>query len=292
MNDLPITTVFELGDHVTAEQERFLETYGFVHFRGVATSTEIDALVSEHEKICREHVEKDRQSVYGVPIFYGRDEDGSLLLNRSPFSSVYSEVIRDFVRDARFEPIRKLVGEDARIGDEEKDGVVINLYKNVKGSFYPRLGWHTDGLRDLFYGRMPDRMLNVGLHFNRITEADGGLRLVPGTHNQGFWSMAFAKPYFISHGADRREICVETEPGDLTIHDGRLWHRVARSKKVGDGSLRRSMYVPYVTGPYEPKNPDSKPVAYHRLFGLITRLRRRLPLGTSRDRQGPINPAA
>ena len=281
MSDLPIDTIFELGDHITPEQERFLDTYGFVHFRGVATSGEIDALVSEHQKICREHVEKKRESVYGVPIFYGRDEDGELLLNRSPFSSVYSDVIRNFVRDPRFEPIRRLIGEDARIGDEEKDGVVINLYKNVKGSFYPRLGWHTDGLRDLFYGRMPDRMLNVGLHFNRITEADGGLRLVPGTHKQGFWSMAFAKPYFVSHRADSREICVETEPGDLTIHDGRLWHRVARSQKLGDGSLRRSMYVPYVTGPYEPKSPESKPLAYHRLFGMVTRLRRRLPLGAS-----------
>ena len=53
MSDLPIDTIFELGDHITPEQESFLDTYGFVHFRGVATPTEIDALVSEHEKICR-----------------------------------------------------------------------------------------------------------------------------------------------------------------------------------------------------------------------------------------------
>jgi hypothetical protein len=52
-------------------------------------------------------------------------------------------------------------------------------------------------------------------------------------------------------------VCVETEPGDLTVHDGRLWHRVARSQYTGRASLRRSMYLPYLTGPYEPKSEDS-----------------------------------
>jgi phytanoyl-CoA hydroxylase len=275
----PIDTRFELGDEITPEQSRFLDHYGFLHFRGVASVAEVEELTAEHDRISVGHVEAGRESVYGIPIFYGRDVDGSVLLNRSPFSSVYSEVIHRFVRDPRFEPIRRLIGEDARIGDEEKDGVVINLYKNVPGSFYPRLGWHTDGIRDLFYGRMPDRMLNVGLHFNRVTAADGGLRLIPGTHNQGFMAMAFSKPYFVWHRADPREICVETEVGDLTIHDGRLWHRVARSENVGPGSIRRSMYVPYVTGPYEPKSPDSQPPSYHRLFAAWRALKNRLFVG-------------
>lgn len=275
----PIDTQFELGDEITSEQLRFLDHHGFLHFRGVASLEEVGEITAEHERISALHVSQGRKSVYGIPIFYGRDVDGSVLLNRSPFSSVYSEVIHRFVRDARFEPIRRLIGEDARIGDEEKDGVVINLYKNVPGSFYPRLGWHTDGIRDLFYGRLPDRMLNVGLHFNRVTAADGGLRLIPGTHKQGFMAMAFSKPYFVWHRPDKKEICVETEPGDLTIHDGRLWHRVARSEKVGPDSIRRSMYVPYVTGPYEPKSPHSQPPFYHRLFGAWRALKNRLPMG-------------
>ena len=45
----------------------------------------------------------------------------------------------------------------------------FNRYLNVPGSVYPRLGWHTDGLRDLFYGRMPQEMLNIGLHLDRCT---------------------------------------------------------------------------------------------------------------------------
>jgi ectoine hydroxylase-related dioxygenase (phytanoyl-CoA dioxygenase family) len=143
--------------------------------------------------------------------------------------------------------------------------VVVNRYLNVPGSVHPRLGWHTDGLRDLFYGRMPQQMLNIGLHLDRCTRDNGGLRLIPGSHTQGFWSMCFRKPYFVSHGEDPDEICVETEPGDLTVHDGRLWHRVARSRREGAASLRRSMYLPYLTGPYEPKSEDSPTPLYHRV---------------------------
>jgi hypothetical protein len=222
-------------------------------------------ITSEVERVEREWLHEGRTAIFGIPLFFGRGLDGRPFLQRLAFTSVYSEKIRDFVRDERFEPIRRLVGEDARVGDREKDGVVVNRYLNVPGSVYPRLGWHTDGLRDLFYGRMPLRFLNVGLHLDHCDAANGGLRLIPGSHTQGFWSMCFRKVYFVSHAPDPEEICVETQAGDLTVHDGRLWHRVARSTREGAPSLRRSMYVPYLTGPYEPKREDSPTPAYHRL---------------------------
>lgn len=123
----------------------------------------------------------------------------------------------------------------------------------------------------LFFGRDADgnpflqRMLNIGLHLDVCTRDNGGLRILPGTHSQGFLSMCFRKPYFVWHRPDPAEICVETEPGDLTVHDGRLWHRVARSTRTGAASLRRSMYLPYLIGPYEPKDERSVTPAYHTL---------------------------
>ena len=203
--------------------------------------------------------------MFGIPLFFGTDEHGRRFLQRLAFTSVFSDKVHAFVRDPRFAPILDLIGEGARIGDREKDGVVFNRYLNVPGSVYPRLGWHTDGLRDLFYGRMPQEQLNVGLHLDRCPRGNGGLRLIPGSHRQGFWSMCFRKPYFVWHRDDPAEVCIETEPGDLTVHDGRLWHRVARSHYTGAASLRRSMYLPYLTGPYEPKSEDSPTPAYHRL---------------------------
>jgi hypothetical protein len=285
---LPLTSRFELGSEITAEQVGFLETFGFLVFDGVATRVELELLQSEIERIAAAWVREARKAVHGIPLFYGRDPAGQVFLQRLPFTSVFSDAIRAFVLDPRFEPIRLMFGEDARVGHAEKDGVVCNRFVNAPGSVYPRLGWHTDGLRDLFYGRLPGPMLNVGLHFDAIDAADGGLRLVPGSHLQGFWSMCFKKPYFIGHKADPGEIVVATRPGDLTVHDGRLWHRVERSARTGWPSLRRSMYVPYLTGPYEPKNEGSPTPLYHRVAHVArtiqqARLRPPAPNGGSRS---------
>ena len=265
MRDLPLTTRFQLGPEITEEQRDFLDRHGFLVFAGVARPEELAMILEEAGAIQARFLAEGRRYVNGIPLFWGRDEAGGPFINRFTFTSMFSARLRTFVLDQRFEAVRRLVGEGARIGHDEKDGVVLNRYLNVPGSAYPRLGWHTDGLRDLFYGRMPQRMLNVGLHFERITADDGGLRLIPGSHTQGFWDMCFRKLYFLSHGDDPAEIAVETEPGDLTVHDGRLWHRVARSPKVGRASLRHSMYVPYLTGPYEPKSDRSPTPAYHHL---------------------------
>ncbi|MBJ95772.1 MAG: phytanoyl-CoA dioxygenase [Rickettsiales bacterium] len=266
----PITTRFTLGDHITEEQLNFLDYHGFLHFEGVASRKEVDTLLTELDRIEALLLKEGRRKINGIPLFQGRFMGVRPFIQRFAFTSHFSAWLRDFVASERFEPIRTLIGADARVGQDEKDGVVLNRYFNGKGSIYPRLGWHTDGLRDLFYLRMPKQMLNVGLHLDDVEEEDGGLRLIPGTHRQGFLDMCFRKFYFFSHAADRAEITVTTRAGDLTVHDGRLWHRVQRSSKTGEASLRRTMYVPYLTGPYEPKDATSPTPGYHRV-GQITR---------------------
>lgn len=271
---LPLTTRFRLGPSITAEQRAFLDQHGFLVFAQVAHADEVAMIVGELDRLERAWIAEERRTVNGIPLFWGRNE-GRPYLQRFPFTSTFSDPIRDLVRDGRFAPIRDLVGAGARVGDREKDGVVVNRYLNVPGSVHPRLGWHTDGLRDLFYLRMPKPMLNIGLHLDRITRDNGGLRLVPGSHTQGFLSMCFRKPYFVSHRPDPAELAIETQPGDLTVHDGRLWHRVAVSTRTGPASLRRSMYVPYLTDPYEPKSDASRTPLYHRLGAALRNLRAR-----------------
>jgi hypothetical protein len=85
--------------------------------------------------------------------------------------------------------------------------------------------------------------------------------------------MLARKPYFVSHDQDPGEIAIETEPGDLSVHDGRLWHRVASSPHRGRRSLRRSMYVPYLTDAYQPKSEDSPTPLYHHLNVAASRAR-------------------
>ena len=262
---------FTLGERITDEQMDFFQEHGFIHFAAFASPTEVQGLRDGIEDVEKQWLADKVDKVNGIPIKYGEDEAGQPFVQRYAFTSLYSQAFHHFVNDTRFEPIKRLIGDDCRVGEHEKDGVVVNHYLNVKGSAYKRLGWHTDGLRDIFYGRMPGPMLNVGVYLDDSPKKNGGLRLIPGSHTQGFWKMVFGKLHFISHRADKREICVEAKAGDLTVHDGRLWHRVARASMEGTSSRRRIMYVPFINGPYEPKNAESKTPFYHRLQ-RITRL--------------------
>lgn len=271
---LPITTRFTLRAETTPVQRAFLDRHGFIVYDRVATRAEVEAILAEVDRVEAELLSAGQRKVYGVPVWFGPDPDGRDYLFRMGFTSVYSPYLGAFVRDARFEPIRRLIGADARIGDREKDGVVFNRYVRSEGSLRPNLAWHTDALRDVFYNRkMPGPMLNVGLHFDRIRPQDGGLRVLPGTHTQGVWSTLFSKIHFVTQTPDPREVPVETWPGDLTVHDGRMWHRVEAAPVTGWASLRRSMYVPYVCDAERLKGEDSPTPAYLKLFDLIMRWR-------------------
>lgn len=273
---LPFDTRFRLRPDITAIQRAFLDRTGYLVFDRVASTHEVETILSDLDAAATKLHEDGTEKVFGVPVWWGTDPDGNPILQRCGFSSTFSEFLSAFVTDARFEPIRTLIGDDARIGEREKDGVVFNRYVNSEQSLYPQLGWHTDALRDVFYNRqMPGPMLNVGLHFDRIREEDGGLRVLPGTHTQGVASTLFRKIHFLSQKADKDEVMVETWPGDLTVHDGRMWHRVQRSPHMGWKSLRRSMYVPYVVDAYNPKAEDARTPAYQRFFDSIQKTRKK-----------------
>lgn len=273
---LPLTHRFRLGETITPVQKAFLDERGYLIFEQVATQAELDELLAELDRVQAQWLREKREKVYGIPLFVGEGLDGEPFIQRFSFTSMFSPVFHRFVRDDRFAPIRSLIGEGARVGDEEKDGVVVNRNLNTEGSAYPSLGWHTDGLRSIFYGRMPGPMLNVGLHFDRVREEDGGLRVLPGSHRQNFVEMLTRKIHFLDHRPDKDEIAIETEPGDLTVHDGRMWHRVARSPHIGERSLRRTMYVPYIVDEYSPKSESSPTPLYHTAGVYMRRAKRKL----------------
>lgn len=276
LDSLPINTRFTLGSAITPLQQAFLDRHGFLIFENFASKEEVHTINSEIDRITQEFVREDRSEIKGIPLFRGHHFNGGTSIQRLPFTSLFSSPIHNFLDDPRFEPIRKLIGEETRIGHNEKDGCVVNTYFNTPKSAYPKLGWHTDGLRDLFYLRMPKQMLNVGIHLSDCPKSNGGLRLLPGTHNQGFLSMCFRKPYFVYHRPDKKEIAVETRAGDLTLHDGRLWHRVQQSPHMGEESFRRTMYIPFLTDTYQPKEESSTTPFYHKL-GMLVRKMKGLP---------------
>jgi ectoine hydroxylase-related dioxygenase (phytanoyl-CoA dioxygenase family) len=139
----------------------------------------------------------------------------------------------------------------------------------MDGSHFTQMGWHTDSVRDIFLGKKILPMLNVGIHLDDQNPENGGLRLLPGTHRQSLWNMLFRKKSFLDNTPDQREVAFDIKAGDLTVHDGRCWHRVERSKLVGEASRRRVMYIPIIAGKYTPKTEKSPTPLYHRFQHLV-----------------------
>lgn len=259
---------FELKDRLTPEHVDFLETYGFIKFKGFASKAKVKELVHEIENVDRQIISEGRTSINGVPLIIGTKKDGTKFVQRMVFSSLFSPKLAEFIRDPRFKSILEIAGPGYRIGERERDGLVVNHFRHEEGSSYKKLGWHTDSLRDVFYFEKPRRYLNVGFYFDDSPMTKGGVRLLPFTHKQPLAAMLTHKWHFLDHEADPDEYAVEAEAGDLTIHDGRIWHRVAQATLTGDASTRRVMYLPLMDGPLKEKNEKSSAPIYLKLRKL------------------------
>jgi len=260
---------FSLAETLTAEQKNFFNTNGFIHFKNFITPDTVKSIVDASLEVQKNWLDKDVSKVNGVPIKYGRDLDGSSIVQRFAFINQHHSAFSGLLLDPRLNGLLELAGAGSRLGESEKDGMVFNHYVNGPDSKFTKMGWHTDGLRDIFYGQKLNPMLNVGIHLNNLEPENGGLRIIPGTHKQGIYQMLFRKKYFLDHDEDAEEIAVIPEVGDLTVHDGRLWHRVAQSSVIGEQSRRRVIYIPIIAGKYAPKNENSPTVFYQRFAGIV-----------------------
>ncbi|MCD0489127.1 phytanoyl-CoA dioxygenase family protein [Pedobacter sp. MC2016-14] len=260
---------FTLGDHITDEQRAFFDRNGFIHFKNFITPETVQDIINASAEVQKNWLANDKVKVNGIPIKYGKDLDGQPIVQRFAFLNQQHNLFSELALDPRFEVLLSLIGEGARLGTEEKDGMVLNHYVNGPESKFTQMGWHTDGLRDIFHGQKLNPMLNVGIHLSSLKPENGGLRVLPGTHKQSLYKMLFHKKYFLDNKADANEVAITPTAGDLTIHDGRLWHRVAQSAVSGEESRRRVIYVPIIAGKYEPKNENSPTAFYQRFAGLV-----------------------
>jgi len=248
------------------EKLNFFKKNGFLHFKNFIPKEKVLELTLEVKKVERYLLDQNFEKVNGIPLKFGRDIDGQSLIQRIAFASQFSEVLSDFLKDERFKELIPLLGDfEGRIGENEKDGLVVNHYVNAEFSQFKPLGWHTDSPRDLFLGSRILPMLNVGLHLDDYPKSKGGLRVLAGTHKQGLFSLFFKKKYFVDNTPDPEEVGFDIEAGDLTVHDGRLWHRVEKSNVIGEESRRRVMYIPIITGAYKPKTAHSSTPFYHKV---------------------------
>lgn len=254
---------------ITPEQKAFFDEFGFIHYQHYFSQEQIQNALHAVSEIEREWIDASVEKINGIPIKYGKDENGRPIVQRFAFSSLHSTYLHDILQDRHIQNLRLFLGEDARVAETEKDGLVINHYVNTGESNFTRLGWHTDGLRDLFTQFKLNPMLNVGIYLDDSPREKGSLRIIPGTHNMGLRDMLFRKKYFVDNTEDPDEYIVEARAGDVTVHSGRLWHRVATASVEGAASVRRVMYFPIIKGRFKPKTHRSPTPIYHKFHGLI-----------------------
>lgn len=259
---------FQLGDSLTPEQIDYLDTYGFIRFKGFVSRGRAAELHAAMNELDRSLVASGREVVNGVPLIFGKRKDGSRYVQRMCFASLLHPAFGAFLKDPRFSAIARAAGPGFRIAEDERDGMVINRFRNEEGATYKRLGWHTDSLRDIAYFEKPRRYLNVGFYMTDSPLEVGGLRLLPCTHRQSVASMLTDKIHFLDDKPDVDELAITAEAGDLTIHDGRLWHRTALATVTGDASERCVSYLPLMEGPVIKKHENSPTPFYFRLKRL------------------------
>lgn len=258
--------VFQFDKTLTEEQKSTFRKYGVIQFKNFINKEILKQFLSEIERVEDHLISSNTQKINGIPLKFGVNTNGRKFIQRIAFTSQYSSILSNFLKDDRLAQLAELLYPyEGRVGENEKDGLVLNHYVNTAESEYKQLGWHTDSPRDIFLGSRIMPMLNVGLHLDDYSFDKGGLRVLAGTHTQGLFKLLFRKKYFVDNDPDPNEIGFNIDAGDLTVHDGRLWHRVQRSPFIGEESRRRVMYIPIVTGAYRPKHADSPTPFYHKL---------------------------
>lgn len=260
---------FTFSGELTPEQIEFFTINGFIHFEKYASHQIVSEIIQSTESVQKSWIRNGVEKVNGVPIKFGVDENGNKIVQRFAFTNQHSQAVQRFASSADLDALKVLMPEDARIGYEEKDGVVLNHYVNTEGSNFSHMGWHTDSARDIFYGKKVAPMLNIGFYLDDSGANQGGLRILPGTHKQSLWDLLFRKKYYLNNYADANEVLVEAKAGDLVIHDGRIWHRVAPSPLIGAESRRRVMYIPMIVGEFKPKTEKSRTPLYLHLLPLV-----------------------
>ena len=239
MNRLQVPN-YTLSDKLSQEQLDFFNKNGLIVFRNFISKETVQSFLNEIKRIEREWLDKGLEKVNGIPLKFGKDEHGNKTIQRFCFVSQHSNILHEFLQDPRLKALTSFVEPyEGRIGEDEKDGLVVNNYIRTPNSAFSQMGWHTDSPRDIFMGQRIMPMLNVGIHLDDCPMENGGLRVLAGTHKQGMLKLLFKKKYFVDHKADPREIGLDINAGDLTVHDGRLWHRVQQSPHYGEKSRQK-----------------------------------------------------
>jgi hypothetical protein len=208
----------------------FFARAGFVHLRGVFTAGEIGELVDEVERLTEAARPGDGRSWWA-----GRD-DGTEVCCRVTYTTLMSARVAALADDAR---VRRLAGLGPpglvpTLDCLDGFAVVIKQPGAVEG--LADLPWHQDcGL-----GGHPVVCpgIQIGVQLDAATPEAGQLWFLAGS--QGTSCHQLTKDNERGHPV----VAIDTEPGDVTVHDPHALH--AAPPPTGRGPGRRALYASFV----------------------------------------------
>jgi ectoine hydroxylase-related dioxygenase (phytanoyl-CoA dioxygenase family) len=221
--DLDLNRSFRLAD---PELAAYLRRAGFAVLRGVFDADEVAAVSDEIERLRALASPGDRRS------WWAKNASGDDVLCRLIYTSLASPAIHEFAMDPRFEQIMELAGTPLVRALDRLDGVSVVIKNSAVVEGLSDLPWH----RDCGLGGHPVLCpgFNIGVQLDHANADNGQLHFLAGSHES-----SGAAPS--AKDTDLPTIAVDTEPGDVTVHFGHVFH--AAPPPLSPTAGRRALYV-------------------------------------------------
>jgi hypothetical protein len=223
----------DLGRSFTLDEEGWREFFartGYVHLRGVLAPAELDHIVAEVERLRGEARPGDGRSWWATRV------DGTEVCCRVTYTTLASEQLAALGDDLRLRRLATLGPPGLVPTLDCLDGFAAILKQPGAVEGLADLPWHQDcGL-----GGHPVLCpgIQIGIQLDAATAASGQLRFLAGSHGTS------CHPVRAQDEAALPIVAIDTEPGDVTVHDPHLLH--AAPPPTGDGPGRRALYVSFV----------------------------------------------
>lgn len=242
---------FELGEQFSPAIRHFLEENGFVVFGNVFDELQRSTIVAAVQAVADE-LGQDHPD-----LTLGMDEEGKPRAGRIYHLSRHSKVISDLILgDLRIRRIAELCPGLHFLDEDRKSAVLFQEKRPEKGSGFKGLRWHDDRISDV------GQTLTVGIYLDESTQANGAMRVVPGSHR---FDPSTPLPEDVAIHPD--EVAITARPGDVTAHLSGLWHCSPVGWVTGEAGCRRVIYLTF--SELSPSNaPKEAPPGYREMVDI------------------------